>query len=157
MNLWTERSPVEKAMLNPALIALCLAHSADGYQRVGRSAMPWPVAFLVPPLVLHKPTRDALPANARSHFTNWAGNNPRLVIGFPRRAQAMCDPTREGLRVAIRHGLVSLDGGFIRPRTLRPARQGEIRDILKDALLVGRLLGSLDQPSTAFSLLGVAP
>jgi hypothetical protein len=134
---------------------MTIAYAAEGYRREGLAFMPWPLAFLIPPLVLHRPTRNALPPNLRTHFATWVSRQPLLISGFPERAHVMVEPTREALRMALRTQRVSLVDGSLRA-TLRGApTPGEVRQILAASSLVGRWLAHLDQPSTAFALLGV--
>lgn len=151
------RPRVESNLLNPALIGLTIAHAASGYTADQSRPMPWPVAFLIPPLVLHRPTRSALPTSARTHFASWVSAHPALIVGFPRRAAVMTEPTREGLRLALRARRVALAEAAIRATSLAPAPPGELGQLLRASALVGRLLARLDQPSTAFALLGVSP
>ena len=151
------RPRVESNLLNPALIGLTIAHAAAGYTQDQPRAMPWPVAFLIPPLVLHRPTRSALPASVRTHFASWVSGHPLLMAGFPRRAAVMTEPTREGLRLTLRARRIVLAGFAIQAASLAPAPIGELGQLLRASSLVGRLLARLDQPSTAFALLGVAP
>jgi Family of unknown function (DUF6521) len=151
------RPRVESNLLNPALIGLTAAYAAAGYLADRSRPMPWPAAFLIPPLVLHRPTRSDLPSDARTHFASWVSRHPSIVAGFPRRAAVMAEPTREGLRVVLRAGRIELSQGAIRPLGLANPPQGELGQLLRTSRLVGRLLARLDQPSTAFALLGVSP
>ena len=61
MRAWADRPPEVAALLNPAQLAAISAAAASQYERASRQAMPWPLAFLVAPLVLHRGTREALP------------------------------------------------------------------------------------------------
>ena len=157
MSDWLLRPRVEANLLNPALIGMSIAHAAAGYREGARGEMPWPVAFLIPPLILHRPTRDALPSNTRTHFAAWVSRHPLLVAGYPRRAQVLVEPTREALRLAIRAGRLNVANGGIVPAPLRTPPPGEVRQLLNASRLVGRWLARLDQPSSSFALLGVAP
>lgn len=157
MSDYLVRPRVESNLLNPALIGLTIAYAAAGYTTDKPRPMPWPVAFLIPPLVLHRPTRSALPANARTHFASWVSRHPTLTVGFPRRAAVMTQPTREGLRLVLRARRVVFADAAIRPMNLAPAPKGELGQLVRASSLVGRLLARLDQPSTAFALLGVSP
>ena len=151
------RPRVEANLLNPALIGLTIAYAAAGYTRDQERPMPWPVAFLIPPLVLHRPTRLALPADARTHFASWVSRHSTLMAGFPRRAAVMTEPTREGLRLVLRARRVAFADAAIRAMSLATPPRGELGQLLRASSLVGRLLARLDQPSTAFALLGVSP
>ena len=71
-----------------ALLATLVAHAARAYEREA-GPMSWPLAFLVPPIVLHRPTRDALPRDTRTHLSTWVSREPVLRAGFPARAAAM--------------------------------------------------------------------
>jgi hypothetical protein len=158
---WAERSPVVAAMLNPALLATIIAAAAAEYERADGDPMPWPLAFLVAPLVLHRGTRDALPRSTRSHLATWVSNHPTLRAGLPARARSLTDPVREGLRFGLKIGVLTVVGdGRIRgslPATSRPSDVGDLRAIVRSAGLVGKWFAKVDQPATSFALLGVAP
>lgn len=156
MSDWHERPSVESALLNPALIALVLSRAAFGYSERHSDGMTWPLGFIVPPLVLHRPTRKVLPRDTRTHLSTWVSRNPLLRTGFPRRAASMTELTREGFRFGIRTGDISLHAGLMHGVNGREPR-GELLEIVKAAKLVGRWLSMSESPSTPFVLLGVRP
>jgi hypothetical protein len=156
MTAWAERPRVQATLLNPALIAVLLAAAAQEYE-TEETGMPWPLAFLIPPLVLHRPTRDALPRNTRTHLSTWIRREPLLRAGFPARAAAMVPLTREGLRFGLRASVLSRDRAALRGHLDTQAPAGELRQLISRAALVGRWMAKTDQPSTVFALLGVAP
>lgn len=161
VTLWADRSPVVAAMLNPALLATITAAAAAEYERADGSPMPWPLAFLVAPMVLHRDTRDALPRSTRTHLTSWVSDNPTLRAGLPLRARSLVDPVREGLRFGLSERILTVVGeGRIRGTFAGPSRPpdiGDLRPVVRSAGLVGKWFAKLDQPATAFALLGVAP
>lgn len=156
MTSWTERPRAEATLLNPALVAVLLAEAARNYDSEN-GGMPWPLLFLIPPLVLHRPTRDALPRDTRTHFSAWVRRYPLLRAGFPGRAAAMVPITREGIRLGMRSGVLSAENGNLRGHIESEPPPGELKGLMKRAALVGRWLSKTDQPSTVFALLGVAP
>lgn len=156
MTLWTERPRIEATLLNPSLLAVLLAAAARDYE-TEEPGMPWPLAFLVLPLVLHRPTRDALPRDTRTHLSTWIRREPLLRAGFPSRAGAMVPLTREGIRLGLRAGVLVRDGPVLTGHLNAEAPAGELRQLINRASLVGRWLAKTDQPSTVFTLLGVAP
>jgi hypothetical protein len=162
MTAWRFRSRVQAAMLNPALLAAVAAAAASEYERADGEAMPWPLAYLVAPLVLHRGTRDALPRTTRTHLGNWVSQNPVLHAGLPARAQSLADPVREGLRFGLAHGVLQVDDqgrltGDLAAPEKKVAAPGEVDQILAKAGLVGKWFAKIDQPATAFAVLGVAP
>ena len=156
MKRWADRSRVEASLLNPALIAILMAEAAKGYERQ-RQPMSWPLAFLVPPLVLHRPTRDALPRDTRTHLSTWLAREPVIRAGFPERAAAMAPLSREALRFGLRNGVLDASEGAVRGVINRSVPPGDLRVLVNRAGMVGRWLARTDQPSTVFALFGVRP
>jgi ABC-three component (ABC-3C) system Middle Component 3 len=158
---WGDRSPEAAALLNPALLAVICAAAASQYEQDSDEAMPWPLAFLVAPLVLHRGTREALPRTTRTHLSAWITNNPVIRAGFPQRAQSLTEVVREGLRFGMAHGALSItaEGGMrgVLTPSARPIESGDAADIVRSAGFVGKWFTRADQPATLFALLGVAP
>lgn len=171
-------------MLNPALFAALTANAAAQYRDISDDPMPWPLAFLVAPLVLHKSTRDALPRDIRTHLANWVASHPTLYAGFAPRAVQLRDSVLEGVRFGLRYGALTVDwdgcldghlaGGVIDAagklkKAAKAKDAGEVRvvavmgegtdlgQLVQKAGLVGRWMTKLESPATAFVLLGVAP
>lgn len=160
MTTWRSRSRAQAAMLNPALLAAITAAAASEYERADGEPMPWPLAFLVAPLVLHRGTREALPRTTATHLANWVSQNPVTHAGIPFRAQSLADAVREGLRFGLAHGVLHVDGsgGLTGALTTGPPRPtGEVDQMIAKAGFVGKWLTKIDQPATAFAVLGVAP
>jgi hypothetical protein len=159
---WRSRSPAVAAMLNPALIASVLVIAIQEYSERRKDPLLAAHAFLIVPLVLHRDTRERLPARSNTHWSKWVSDNPVLVAGFSARALALRGHVREGLRFGFRCGALSLDaGGLVLGQTSAtiPSRtaEGDIRDLLTGAQRVGRWLTKLELPTTAFALLGMRP
>lgn len=162
MTAWRARSRTQAAMLNPALLAAIMASAASEYQRANGDPMPWPLSYLIAPLVLHRGTRESLPRTTTTHLGNWIALHPVIHAGFPARAQSLAGVVREGLRFGLAHGALQVDPlGRISGTLVAPARggngNGEVDPLLTRAGFVGRWLTKIDQPATAFILLGVAP
>lgn len=147
-------------MLNPALLAVITASAAIEYERADGAAMPWPLSFLVAPMVLHRGTRDALPRRTTTHLGNWVAQNPVIHAGFASRAQSLSDVVREGMRFGLANELLEVDRHGRLSGALGPAPRvsnPEVDPLVARAGFVGRWLTKMDQPATAFILLGVAP
>lgn len=145
-------------MFNPALVAVLTASAALEYERKAGEPMPFELAFITAPLVLHRPTREALPPNVNSHMPKWVIDNPVVVEGFGARARALVEPVREGLRFGLRCGALTLeDGGLTGNTRGRPARLGDVTTLVARAGFTGRWFTQSDSPATVFALLGVEP
>src|SRR3954447_1832655 len=86
MKQWSERPQVEATLLNPALFASLLSVGAQAYETKRDQPMIWPLAFLLPPLILHRPTREVLPKSVVTHLPTWIRRQPLIRAGFPSRA-----------------------------------------------------------------------
>jgi hypothetical protein len=147
-------------MLNPALVATILASAADGYSKESEQALPWPLSFVITPLVLHRGTRQALPSSTRTHLATWTSRNPLVRAGFPLRAQGLVEAVREGVRFGLKYELLSLEGDRMRGRIRRPKgfqMPDELGEILRKASFAGRWLAKIDSVATVFAVLGVTP
>ncbi|WP_372497347.1 three component ABC system middle component [Nocardiopsis dassonvillei] len=156
---WQERPQAGAAYLNPVLLAAIQASAARAYEaeRQGR-AMVWPLSFVVAPLVLHRPTRIALPSSTRTHLPKWVTDHPVLVAGLPSRSKSLIPVVREGLRLGLRHNLLTLENGRVRAvQSREPRTQGELKELLRSSALVGRWTAKSENPSTVFALLGMRP
>lgn len=158
MTRWNERTPAVADLLNPALLAAVIAAAASEYERRDGGPMPFEFAFLVAPLVLHRPTRAELPGRIDSHLAKWVTTHEVLTAGFGARAKVLVKPVREGIRFGLRNGTLELDGAFMTGnlRSRRPAPIGDVAEVMAKAGFVGRWFTQLESPATAFALLGVA-
>lgn len=156
MTAWPERSQVRAAYLNPALITALISAACQGYNGTRSRAMAWPLAFIVAPLVLHRPTRDALPQTTATRLVTWIGRNTVLQAGFPARAKTLAPTVREGLRFGLRHRALTLGpDGLASAIPVRLA--GDASVITDKARFVGRWLAGSGDTVTIFGLLGVEP
>ncbi len=157
MRSWSERTSAVADLLNPALLAVVTAAAASEYERRDGSPMPFELAFLVAPLVLHRATRAELPNRYDSHLARWVTTHEVLAAGFGDRARDLVQPVREGIRFGLRTGTLQLEGTALRGnlRSRRPARIGDVAEVVAKAGFVGRWFTQLESSATAFALLGV--
>jgi hypothetical protein len=150
------------ALLNPAFLVLVIAAAAKAYAERANRPMDWASAFLVPPLVLHRPTRDALPRDVRTHLSTWLQRHPLVRAGFPERAADIAPFVREALRFGLRHRVLTVQEGRLGVALDAVGEPvdatDEVRACIRKASLAGRWLAvSAEHPSTPFALLGVRP
>ena len=156
MTAWVDRSPLRGAYLNPALIAAIEAAAASEYGD-SRGPMPWMLAFVVVPLVLHRPSREALPRDTRTHLSTWINRNPLLRSGFAARAQSLVPIVREGIRFGTRNEVLTFEKGGLVGAKLVDSHEEPVQSMLRASRLLGRWLAKTDQPSTVFALMGIQP
>lgn len=98
---------------NPALGAFLLWHFGLGFQSCGRAKVPLPLAFLVLPIVLYRPTLDAVISTQKnsglSLFTAKFAKNKEHLVGLQGRAISLRKTTLESVGVAATAGLIRID------------------------------------------------
>jgi hypothetical protein len=159
---WEER-PVEFAhLLNPAFCALLIRDTAGGYQATASQTLPYALAYLVLPIVLYPPVREALPGNTSKLLPSWLQENPALQFHVTTRVSRMVAYSREAILFGLQHDLMRIDDdGGIEPGTT-PVRNlfatnTEPAECRKSAALIGRWFGKMDNPSLVLTLWGLRP
>jgi hypothetical protein len=160
---WDQR-PVEVAnLLNPAFCAILLSDAASGYQTEDEGGMPYPLAFLVLPLVLHQRTRDALPKTVRTRMHVWLQDRPELRVGFAARVRSLVPYTKEALQFAMRSDVVrisasgTLIAGAATIGESSWSSDSEPRACRQRSQLLGRLLARAGDASTIYVMWGIRP
>jgi|SRR5271157_1232885 len=165
MSRWESRPQEEATLLNPAFCALILSLAVEDYARTLRDGMPFALAFLVLPIVLHKPTRDSLPQRTTRALSSWLDEHEDLRATFAERARALSPYVREALLFSLLHERLKLtdqghliigakERGFTSYVT---AATDEVKVCLTKAQFVGRWLTSAGNVPTIFALWGVRP
>lgn len=164
---WRDQ-PLEQArLLNPGFLGALLFNLADGYQQASEmdNALPYALSYVGLPIVLHKATRDALPASVRTSMVAWISVNAFAQVGFAERTKALVPLVRDAIAVSYRGSLVDLSDARIRPlasqrqvtKFAANSRSGEVRDCLKKATFVGRWFAGSGDYTTVMALWGIRP
>lgn len=155
--------PNEKAsLLNPAFVALVLCRIAAGHSKRSQESLPASLAFLAVPVVLHGPSRNALPRKTTVRLGGWLDEHPVLRAGFPFRAKATAPAVRTGLRAGLRAGVLSLGSDGLLEGTPPRRRKGvvlsdEVEEILERSNFLGAWMSRCGPPVGQFALWRVRP
>ena len=89
------------------------------YSEKTKRPLPFPLIYLVLPLVLHKETRAHI--NSRTQLLLWVQKYPQLLIDFPKRASDLVSITNESVEFLLQTTKVSLtlNGELEIPATAR--------------------------------------
>jgi hypothetical protein len=161
---WEERPRDEGNLFNPAFFGLLIERAANGHRERCGEGLPWPMIYLILPAVLHKETRDALPAAISTSMAAWTQTHPLLVATLPARAQAMQPLVRQGLLFGLSHHLVRRETDLLHSGQVKLVKKGERRDPTDDfrscatkAAFFGRWVADSGMSATIFALWGVRP
>lgn len=153
-----QRLPEAVALFNSVLCSEVLVHACWQKEQYGSEGLPWAAAFVVLPLALHPPTRQALPRDSRLTLTAWAVRHPDLIADMDRRVAVMTAPTKRAIRSAMRTGRLALVDTHLtaprRPRSAATDWPSEIKEAVRAARICGRWFNGL-QTHLAFEALGI--
>jgi len=161
---WEERPFEIRNLLNPAFCAVLLHNAVEGYcQNSDKDGMPYPLIFLILPLVLHKATRESLPQRIDADFDLWVKNNPQNFSFFPERVCFLNTYTREAIIFGMQYDCLKIrESGYLfayklsSPKTIWN-NESEAMQCYKNAYFVGRWFADTGMPITIFRILGIRP
>ena len=160
---WEGLPKEEKALFNPAFLAIVLARVSEGHHQRFGEPVPLPIAILSSTLVLHRPTRERLPNTIATNMLAWIERNADLTATVGIHAPALVPHLKEGLLFSLTDGLCRLtESGGIVPGRNKPPTQitGQTADVIacqRKAFFVGRWLAGAGTPATILALFGLRP
>jgi len=162
---WSDRPFDVSNLLNPAFMGIVLRKCTEGFVKENKEGLPFELAFLVFPLVLHEPTRTTLPTTTRTKMQPWLQENREVLVQFGDRARELVPFVREAAMFCLKRQVVdlSVSGRFTvgasKLKTLKElqATSDEIYAIFKKAEFVGRWLQTGGPSTNIFAMLGVRP
>ncbi len=162
MKKWEHR-PIEEANLfNPAFCGELLRRAIANYNATSQSEFPYPLSFLVLPIILHRQTREAISPNNRQLHV-WLQNNQSVRVGFAERTRSLVPITNEALVFLLQvNSAVVSEMANIRllspPRTINNSYgDEEVRDCFKKAGIVGRWFARAGSAGNIYTMWGVKP
>jgi Family of unknown function (DUF6521) len=165
LKTWTERPQDVSNLLNPAFLGLLIHRAVGGFKREQNNGMPFELAFLVLPLVLHGATRARLPRAVSTSLPTWLQENRDALVGFGQRTGALVPYTREAIEFLLQRAVIVVDDegrldiglGPIRGVTKYQQTTEEIEDCYKRAEFVGRWLALAGNSATIYVLFEIRP
>ena len=160
MREWGMRSTEVKYLLNPAFCGRLLYAAIAEYESRG-GHMPFPLLYLILPLVLHKTTREKI--NSKSKMLNWVHKNQDALVGFATRTKGLLEITNESIEFLLCSGVVQITafGEFsiiptIKLREKNPLDK-EIKECIEKTRHVARWFVNAGTTENIYVNLGVRP
>lgn len=160
---WRDRPIEVAALLNPAFCAVLLNRAVQSYNDSAQRGLPYPFVFLVLPMTLHRPTREAFPRSVATRMHAWLQTHPEVRVNFAERAAALVPVTKEALSFGLHEQWIAVrdDGTVVSGHNgrLPPTWQGDedLRGSWQAASLLGRWLHSAGTVSTVYMMWGIRP
>ena len=165
MKPWAERTREEAHLLNPAFCCVTITATCAGYSESRDQPLPFALAFMVLPIILHKHTRESLPRTIRTSVPAWLQDHAEARLGFYERLMALQPHTREAMHYGLAFDWIAMgNSGGIRcvatnaliDRTLR-SLEGDAHDCVSRARFLGRWFGKAASTETTMTLWGIRP
>ncbi|MDK2982078.1 MAG: hypothetical protein PWQ55_2425 [Chloroflexota bacterium] len=152
-------------IFNPPFCCTVLTSSIVGFKHICHIGMPYPTIYLILPLILHKETRKKLPRNSRTNLAAWVETNPDAKFFLLRNILSLKQITNEALLFGANKNWIFFKSGNILTDISNPKissiagrwNDGEVRDCILKARLVGTWLAKAGSTETIMGLLGVRP
>jgi hypothetical protein len=157
-----ELSREERALFNPAFMALVYCRAVQGHQRKA-GPCPLPVATTATVMALQPALRKLLPATTAASLPKWAHDNPNVRVLMAQNAPGLAAMVRPGTLLALQTGLLHLDENarlHLRPRAIPATITGTASNVVaiqKTAHMLGRWMPTAGATATTLTLLGVRP
>lgn len=163
MTPWKNRSPEERALLNPCFFSLLFWHAATGHMTAGGVGLPFSTAFLVLPIVLHRETRESLPKAVTTSLPVWLNENQLVRARLAERARSLVPYTKEALLFGGMHGFLKVSSATVsaeqewKPKINAELGRSsdEVRSCAKRADFLGKWFARTGSPVTVMALMGV--
>lgn len=162
---WTSRVVEEANLFNPAYCATLLAVVTKEYAKKTECPLPFALAFLVLPIVLHEKTREELPHSTITALLPWLQEHKPVLVGFSQRVARLRPATQEAVMFGITHGALSFDGPALQvtgkykaPTSARTDMfTKETIDTVEAAGFIGRWFANAGTISTIYAAWGITP
>ena len=162
MNKWDIRTHEVAYLLNPAFCGRILYSTIKTYNEILKRAFPFPLIYLVLPLVLHKQTRVNI--SSRTKLLGWVQKHSQLLIDFPRRSRELVSVSNEAIEFLLQTGKIALTpNGELeiiptsRALSKKKYADSEVKECLIKAEHVARWFASAGKIETIYIALGVRP
>jgi hypothetical protein len=166
MQPWSSRTIEEANLFNPAFCATLLAKAAEDYAKKTGRPLPFALAFLVLPIVLHRATRVALPNTTITSLLAWIQDNRESLVNFGSRVKKLRAITREAIMFGLAQQTLALEvsgdlslGGKRKSPTEKRTElfTEEARECVDRAGFIGRWFSSAGTDAAIYSAWRIAP
>lgn len=162
MKQWNKRAKEVAYLLNPAFCGRIIYNTIREYEVVSKRSFPFPLVYLILPLILHKNTRELI--SSRTQMLVWIQRYPHLLINFPKRAKEMVVITNEAIEFLFQTNflVINANGELETVKTNKALSKTKFSDDeMKECLLksshIAKWFAGAGKTETIYISLGVTP
>ncbi len=124
--------------------------------------MPFPLIYLILPLVLHRRTRERIKSVTQMQI--WIQRNPDVLIGFADRTKSMVQITNEAVKFLMQSGIVTLSNNaelelakLFKSLSASIYTNDEIKECIKKSSSIAKWFAKAGTVETIYISWGVRP
>ena len=162
MRAWDYRPDEVKNLFNPAFCGRVIYGTISEYQKNTKRDFPFPLIYLVLPLVLPRQIRTEI--SSRTQLTNWVQKHQELIYNLGKRVRDLVEITNEAVEFMMQAGYIRLNdsgelskvltaGALSKTKHIDP----EVAECLQKAEHVGRWFAGTGKVEIIYTGLGVRP
>lgn len=160
MKKWSERPKEIAFLFNPAFCGAILFNTIKTYQAKTSNAFPFPLIYLVLPLIINKRIREKI--SPRNKFHVWVQNNVDLLINFGKSTRDFVQLTNEAIEFLLQTKKISInEEGKLEANEKENLKKiiinEEITDCLKKTETISKWFASQTKIEMVYIILGVRP
>jgi hypothetical protein len=161
---WNLRPITVAHLLNPAFCGEVIRRCAFHFKKTddNNNCLPFQLAFVILPLILHKDIREALPIKSSKNFITWIEENQSVKMKLPSLIKSIVPFTKEAIQFLMMYEVVRINEiGAIEVIINSPkniiSESEEIMECYKKAELLGKWLAKSGNSQSIFINLGIKP
>ena len=162
MRRWGERSYEVAYLLNPAFCGRLLYSTIRTYCLEVDRAFPFPLVYLILPLVLHKKTREKI--SSKTQLLVWIQRHEYLLVGYAKRTEQLIAITNEAIELLLQSDLIAItSSGELELRNAKQAlsktkfADDEIKECINKSEHIAKWFAKAGKTETIYVSLGVRP
>lgn len=162
MKKWESRATEIAYLLNPAFCGRIIYHVVKTYSEQTTRPMPFPLVYLILPLVLHRKTRERIKSVTQMQV--WIQRNPDLLIGFAERTKNMVKITNEAVEFLMQSGVVVLTNNaelelakLFKSLSANKYTNVEIKDCIAKSSSIAKWFTKAGKVETIYTNWGIRP
>lgn len=160
---WNRRTPEIANLLNPSFCSLLLYQVIHEYQNKSKMGFPFPLIYLVLPIILPKNLRAEI--NSRTNMIIWIQRKPDVLIGFAKRASNLVSFTNEAIEFLLLQNTIKIEQGkIIIEESLSQTKintyakkDSEVQECLNKSRHVARWFVNMRSEENIYAAWGVKP
>ncbi|WP_394884766.1 three component ABC system middle component [Clostridium butyricum] len=162
MRKWSERSKEVAYLLNPAFCGRIIYNTIKKYGDVTHRTFPFPLIYLILPLILHKHTRELI--NSKTKMLIWLQRYPETIINFAKRTKDLIPITNEAIELLMQAKKIRLTNNgelevVMTSKSLSKTKftNIEIKECINKSEHIAKWFAEVGKTETIYISLGVRP